>query len=156
MAKTKLRTNYQDGEELLAYDVNLITETINTLNDNDDSHTQEIEDISTEITNINSDIEGINNTIEELDQKKQDKLTAGINITIDENNVISAASTDLSEYAKKSSVYTKSEVTTLLDSYPTTQEVFTKQEVEDLLLALEEKIYTRLGVIPDQPYPSNE
>ena len=101
MAKTKLRTNYQDGEELLAYDVNLITETINTLNDNDNSHTQEIEDISTEITNINSDIEGINNTIEELYQEKQDKLTAGINITIDENNVISAASTDLSEYAKK-------------------------------------------------------
>lgn len=104
MAKTKLRTNYQDGEELLAYDVNLITETINTLNDNDDSHSQEIEDISTEITQINSDIEGINNTIGELDQAKQDKLTAGINITIDENNVISAASTDLSEYAKKSYV----------------------------------------------------
>lgn len=64
MAKTKLRTNYQDGEELLAYDVNLITETINTLNDSDDSHTQEIDDISNEITQINSDIEGIKDRLD--------------------------------------------------------------------------------------------
>lgn len=65
-------------------------------------------------------------------------------------------SRDLANKADANSVYTKSEVTTLLDSYPTTQEVFTKQEVEDLLLALEEKIYTRLGVIPDQPYGEEE
>lgn len=89
MAKTKLRTNYQDGEELLAYDVNLITETINTLNDNDDSHTQKIDNISNEIGNINSDIEGINNTIVELDQEKQNILTAGSNITITNNTISS-------------------------------------------------------------------
>lgn len=59
---------------------------------------------------------------------------------------------DLAGKADASSVYTKSDITTLLESYPTTQEVFTKQEVEDMLTALEQKIYTRLGVIPDQPY----
>lgn len=62
-------------------------------------------------------------------------------------------SRDLANKADASSVYTKSEVSSLLDSYPKSQEVFTKQEVEDLLLKLEDKIYTRLGVIPDQPYP---
>lgn len=65
-------------------------------------------------------------------------------------------SRDLANKADASSVYTKSEVSSILDSYPTSQEVFTKQEVEDLLLKLEDKIYTRLGVIPDQPYPKEE
>lgn len=83
----------------------------------------------------------------------EDKLISLDNLSAFYNNL---KSHDLADKADASSVYTKSEVTTLLDSYPTTQEVFTKQEVEDLLLALEEKIYTRLGVIPDQPYPSNE
>lgn len=83
----------------------------------------------------------------------EDKLISLDNLSAFYNNL---KSHDLAGKADANSVYTKSEVTTLLDSYPTTQEVFTKQEVEDLLLALEEKIYTRLGVIPDQPYPSNE
>ncbi len=83
----------------------------------------------------------------------EDKLISLDNLSAFYNNL---KSHDLADKADANSVYTKSEVTTLLDSYPTTQEVFTKQEVEDLLLALEEKIYTRLGVIPDQPYPSNE
>ena len=83
----------------------------------------------------------------------EDKLISLDNLSAFYNNL---KSNDLADKADASSVYTKSEVTTLLDSYPTTQEVFTKQEVEALLLALEEKIYTRLGVIPDQPYPSNE
>lgn len=83
----------------------------------------------------------------------EDKLISLDNLSAFYNNL---KSHDLADKADASSVYTKSEVTTLLDSYPTTQEVFTKQEVEALLLALEEKIYTRLGVIPDQPYPSNE
>lgn len=65
-------------------------------------------------------------------------------------------SRDLANKADASSVYTKSEVSSLLDSYPKSQEVFTKQEVEDLLLKLEDKIYTRLGVIPDQPYPKGD
>ena len=59
---------------------------------------------------------------------------------------------DLAGKADASSVYTKSDITTLLESYPTTQQVFSKQDVEDMLTALEQKIYTRLGVIPDQPY----
>ena len=83
----------------------------------------------------------------------EDKLISLDNLSAFYNNL---KSHDLADKADASSVYTKSEVTTLLDSYPTTQEVFTKQEVEALLLALEDKIYTRLGVIPDQPYPSNE
>ena len=83
----------------------------------------------------------------------EDKLISLNNLSAFYNNL---KSHDLADKADASSVYTKSEVTTLLDSYPTTQEVFTKQEVEALLLALEDKIYTRLGVIPDQPYPSNE
>lgn len=83
----------------------------------------------------------------------EDKLISLDNLSSFYNNL---KSHDLADKADASSVYTKSEVSSLLDSYPKSQEVFTKQEVEDLLLKLEDKIYTRLGVIPDQPYPKEE
>ena len=108
MAKTHLRTDYQDGEELLAYDVNLITDTVNTLSDNDDTHEQEIEDINIEIEGIENKLGTIEtgaqvNIIETVkvngtalvpDQNKAvdviiEDYTAGDNIDIT-NKVVSA------------------------------------------------------------------
>lgn len=71
MAKTHLRTDYQDGEELLAYDVNLITDTVNTLSDNDDTHEQEIEDINIEIEGIENDIDTIENKLDTIETGAQ-------------------------------------------------------------------------------------
>ena len=132
----RLRTNYKDGEELLAYDVNLITETINGLSDKADETVIDIDEINTEIEQANSEIDGIkerldtdeanintiiNTTIPAIQNKdveqdgrlddaeedletlaqeinglkdsKQDNLTAGANITIN-NNVISSNQID--------------------------------------------------------------
>lgn len=61
----KLRTNYKDGEELLAYDVNLITETINGLSDKAVETTTDIDEINSEITNIHADIDGVNDRIDD-------------------------------------------------------------------------------------------
>lgn len=82
MARTKLRENYQDGELYHGQDVNAITKRVN-----------ELDDASVDISLV---VDG-----------KQDKLTAGDNVTI-VNNVISARPQDLSDYA------TKEEVTTAL------------------------------------------
>ena len=83
----------------------------------------------------------------------EDKLISLDNLSSFYNNL---KSHDLANKADASTVYTKSEVTSLLESYPTSSEVYTKEQVVDMLTELEQKIYTRLGVIPDQPYPSNE
>lgn len=82
MAKKKLREDYRDGELYHGEDVNAITKRVN-----------ELDDTSVDITNV---LEG-----------KQDKLTAGANITIDENNVISAKPQDLSQYALSADVATE-------------------------------------------------
>jgi len=82
MAKKKLREDYRDGELYHGEDVNAITKRVN-----------ELDDTSVDITNV---LEG-----------KQDKLTAGANITIDENNVISARPQDLSQYALSADVATE-------------------------------------------------
>lgn len=79
--KKKLREDYRDGELYHGEDVNAITKRVN-----------ELDDASVDIT---LELEG-----------KQDKLTAGDNITI-ENNVISARPQDMSQYALSADVATE-------------------------------------------------
>lgn len=57
----------------------------------------DIADLTTEIANLNTEVASISTGVEGLVNGKQDKLTAGANITIDDNNVISANSENLLE-----------------------------------------------------------
>lgn len=51
---------------------------------------KDITELEQEVAEIAEDVEGVVSAVNELAESKQDKLTAGENITIDENNVISA------------------------------------------------------------------
>lgn len=77
----RLRTNYKDGEELLAYDVNLITETINGLSNKADETVIDIDEINSEIEQANSEIDGIKERLD-TDENNISQLQSDVNTII--------------------------------------------------------------------------
>lgn len=63
---------------------------IETLSGAIEEHDQDIQNIKNDIDTLEQDIDSLGTEIDNLELNKQNKLTAGTNITIDANNVISA------------------------------------------------------------------
>lgn len=114
------------------------------------------DDEDTPITEVIADIK---NDINSLDTAKQDKLTAGENITI-ENNVISATfkgeDIDLSNYYNKSEIDNMEQVVassindlnSRINAKPDASDVYTKSEIEQMeqvVAASLNDLNTRLG-----------
>lgn len=70
----------------LSTDVNALKQKDETLEGTINQHTQSINGLTTDVNGLETDVNGLNTS-------KQDKLTAGTNITISSNNVISAKGT---------------------------------------------------------------
>lgn len=88
LGTTKTDNNYTDAEkEKLAglenYDDTMIQQELTSVGEIVDSHDKDI-------LNISNDLDAIDENITHLETTKQDTLTAGKNVSIDENNVISA------------------------------------------------------------------
>ena len=83
--------NYTDAEKtklagLENYDDTTVWEAIN-------EHDREIQNIENDIDELQSDVEDLGTAVDTLETTKQDKLTAGANVQISNNNVISATDT---------------------------------------------------------------
>ena len=111
-----LREDYRNGDLLRGRDVNKITHRVNELTGDIDkididlsgkldtsAYTEDKAAIEIRIDGVAEGLSANTTAITQLQTSKQDKLTAGSGITI-ENNVISAQQPDLSEYAKQCDV----------------------------------------------------
>ena len=157
------------GRGVLQYELNNITEDADYDDDiYDSTYTGTTEyyimsDISIdeddEDTPITEVIADIKNDINSLDTAKQDKLTAGENITI-ENNVISATfdgdDIDLSNYYNKSEIDNMEQVVAAsindlnsrINAKPDASDIYTKSEIEQMeqdVAASLNDLNTRLG-----------
>lgn len=116
-----LREDYRNGDLLRGRDVNKITHRVNELTGDIDkididlsgkldtsAYTEDKAAIESRIDGVAEGLSANTTAITQLQTSKQDKLTAGSGITI-ENNVISAQQPDLSDYATTGYVDTRIE-----------------------------------------------